>query len=273
VRSAGDDFLSDVHPAQVTALKPQLEKGATRRRVSTHGGSGESAVDELNDNTFVMASDVLNDLVDAIRRDSGAPPSLDDLCALIAEGLHRCDETLIADVRPTDVAGIAAASRKQKRIQSKVGDVVAIPAENGEYFTAVVLAKNAFGTAYGLFEGTSPLRPTSGESHPSPRAHHVYSGDEAVASGRWKIIGHDDSIRGLFPAEPELYHRPRAGVADRSVPPIGRYGSAESPSRQLRHLTKEEAEDVGLLRDDFEPIYLTEMLEDRLNRELRADRT
>ena len=263
LRSCRDDALVDVHPANVIGLAPKV-KGAVR--VPRGTDDAESAVGELNDSAFVTANDFLSELTGAIRADTGQPPTLDALCAVLVEGLQRCDEHMLVGVSPAQIVGIRTETGKARKIVTKVGDVVAIPAKNGEYFIASVLAKNRFGTAYGLFDGTSRLKPVSASSHPRPKRHPMYSGDRLVASGRWKIIGHDEGLLSLFPAEPEIYHREQVipGGAE-----IGPYGSGETAEGRLRHLTLEEAEEIGLLRGDYNQAYLEEDLEDHLNSTLR----
>jgi len=70
---------------------------------------------------------------------------------------------ILADVNPADIEGIRIVSQAKKKTSVKVGDIIAIPADNGEYFIAVVLAKNAFGVAYGFFKeqaASSPYQKT-----------------------------------------------------------------------------------------------------------------
>jgi hypothetical protein len=155
---------------------------------------------------------------------------------------------------------------KQKKITPRIGDIVAIPAGNDEYFFALVLAKNDFGAAYGLFEGTSRLKPVSKNSHPAVNPRPVYSADDLIESDRWKIIGRDEGLLSLFPEEPEIYHRQRA---DRPNPLLGPYGAGETASGKLRPLTREEAEEIGLLSDEYRQSYLPDTLEKYLNAKLK----
>jgi hypothetical protein len=269
IKSGPDGMLADVNPANIIALKPQIKNGAKRFESWTRSDDTEAAVADLNDATFVVASDFLRELTNIIKNRTGQPPTLDDLCRLLVEGLHQCDDDLLVDISPMDIVGIKAEVRKQGKISVKVGDIVAIPAKNGEYFIAIILAKNVFGLAYGLFEGTSNLRPVSIHSHPPVRRHPIYSGAEFIANGRWKIIGHDEELQSLFPAEPEIYHRKQAipGAPELEAM-IGPYGSGETASGRLRDLTKEEAEEVGLLSGEYEQIYLPGSLEKYLNAKL-----
>jgi len=152
-----------------------------------------------------------------------------------------------------------------KKISAKVGDIVAIPAKNGEYFIAVILVKNPFGVAYGFFKRTSGIKPISIDLHPPVEPHPIYSGDPSMAHGRWKIIGHDERLLSLFPADPEIYHYQHK---DKPNPDIGPYGSGETASGKLRPLTKEEAEELGLASGEYRQTYLPEVLEEHLNAKL-----
>jgi len=265
LKSCRDNTLLDVNPANITALKPKVKRGAKRLVSNTDVDETESAVEDLNDNVFVIANDFISELANAIKLDAEQAPTLDELCSVIVGGLHQCDEDLLVDISPAHIVGVKAEIRKQRKIISKVGDLVALPAKNGEFFIACILAKNCFGTAYGFFEGTSKPRPISASSHPPAKQHPIYSDDEFVATGRWQIIAHDKDLLSLFPAEPEIYHTEQL-IDD--GPEIGPYGSGETASGHLRHLTKEEAEEIGLISGEYNQVYLAEELEDYLNGKL-----
>jgi immunity protein 26 of polymorphic toxin system len=265
LRAGDKDKLSDVHTSNIIALRPQMKKRDSRPDSLDRDYTGE-AVAELNDAVFVAASDFLQRLVNAFKDATGRLPSLTDICDLLVAGLRQCDDLLLADIIPAQITGVKPEVRKQKKVTPRVGDIVAIPAENGGYFFAVVLDKNAFGTAYGLFEGTSRLKPVSKNSHPAVNPRPVYSGDDFIESGRWKIIGHDESLLSLFPEEPEIYHRQHA---DRPNPQLGPYGAGETASGKLRQLTREEAEEIGLLSGEYRQSYLPETLENYLNAKLK----
>jgi hypothetical protein len=263
---AGDrEKLSDVHTSNIIALRPQMKKKEGRPISWDRDYTGE-AVAGLNDAVFVVASGFLLQLANAFKDATGHLPSLADICNLLVDGLHRCDEGLLDDVTPAQITGVKPEVRKQKKITPRIGDIVAIPEETGEYFFAVVLAKNAFGTAFGFFKGTSRLRPLSINSHPAVNPRPIYSADDFIEDGRWKIIGHDEGLLSLFPEEPEIYHRQHA---DRPNPMLGTYGAGETASGKLRPLTKEEAEKIGLLSDEYRQNYMPETLENYLNTKLK----
>jgi len=266
LKSCRDDTLLDVNPVTIIALKPKIKKGYKQFGSSRDGDEKESVVDDLNDNLFVVANDLISELAKTIKLDTKQAPTLDELCTVIVEGLHRCNEDLLIDISPNQIVGIKTEIRKQaKKNVSKIGDIVAIPAKNGEFFIACILTKNCFGTAYGFFEGTSQLRPISVFLHQTTKRYPIYSDDESVATGKWQIIGHDEKLLSLFPAEPEIYHSDQ--ILDDGLQ-IGPYGSGETASGQLRHLTKEEAEEIGLLNGEYSQVYLSEELENYLNKKL-----
>ena len=149
--------------------------------------------------------------------------------------------------------------------RGEIGDIVAIPARDDRHFLGVVLDRNAFGTALGLFEGTHPAHAISAADHPPVVGRPVYVGELGVARGRWQIIGSDRGLVDLFPAKPEIFHRPDPDLLDDSVGP---HGAAESPDRQVRQLSEQEAREVGIYDPDFVQIYPSEQLEDRLNKQL-----
>src|SRR5262245_30794253 len=136
-KSLPDDAIEDINPAQIIALKPQIKKGTRPFDSWSSLKNDGSAVGDLNDSTFVIASDFLNDLSHAIRADSGSVPTLDQLCDLLAEGLRQSGRDLLADIPPSAIEGVKAEVAKRRKVSVKVGDIVAIPAKNGEYFIAV----------------------------------------------------------------------------------------------------------------------------------------
>ncbi|MDT5293479.1 MAG: hypothetical protein QOJ76_359 [Acidobacteriota bacterium] len=271
LKSVGDERLSDVTPSNVTALKPQIRRGAARLDSAPEADEPGGSVSDLNDAAFVVAGDLVADLSDGFKRETGRAPTLNELCGLLVEAAHRCKEGLLADINPADIIGVKAEVNKKRKIKAEVGDLVAIPLENGEYLIAIILARNTYGVAYGLFEGASKVpRPFSVNSHPPAAPHPVYSSDELVANGRWKIVGHDEGLLSLFPAEPEIYYRQQVipGMPDYGKD-IGPYGSGRTASGRMRELTKEEAEELGLLDGSYRQGHLAEHLEEYLSAQLK----
>jgi hypothetical protein len=254
LRSLAVEPFSDVRAEHVSALT--LECGERGEAAGV-----PSEVPGLNDSIFVDGADLLVELSDAFAEDEGRAPTLAEICRLLERALQGVDSTLITHP-PTGVKIGAMVSRKQ-RAPGKVGDIVAIPAKDGRNFIAVIVARNRFGIALGLFKGTNDAGPISIHSHAPVEKYPVYTGKEFIESGRWKIVGHDDELLSLFPAEPEIYHYQ---LKDQPKPGIGPYGSGETAEGRLRDLSKEEAEEIGLHSEEYRAIYLPDMLEQYLNR-------
>ncbi|XVU23572.1 hypothetical protein ACQPZJ_40965 [Actinoplanes sp. CA-054009] len=204
--------------------------------------SGESRVAELNDAAFVEASDLLADV------------AVDEMADVL---LPVVQAERFADVDGAKVTKLVVrAPKRAPKPQS--GDVLAIPLPDGRYRIAVVLTRNRFGTAIGLMRGAFPI----------PRVHsfdgvarHLYTDDVAVAEGRWKVVGHDDRLRQLFPAEPEIYHQSPSIFPDANV---GRYGAGETVTGVLRLLDEAEAKAIGLNDPSFRHTYWSEQVDEML---------
>jgi hypothetical protein len=267
-QSLRSEYFNELLDTHNPVLKPLVKIDDRRFDTEMHTDKIESSVADLNDNVFVYAAEfVLGDLIKAIKADTGQPPTLKHLCHILVEGLHRCNDHLLADTNPLDISGIKFEVRKGPKIICHRGDCVALPAKNGEYFLAMVLAKNRFGVAFGFFAGTSKSRRIDPTSLPPVRRYPFYSGTEYITNGRWEINDHNEALLAFFPREPEIYHRSQI-ISVRGIPEIGPYGSGETASGELRHLTKEEAAEIGLLCDKYRQIHLPEQLETYLNNEL-----
>lgn len=239
-------------------LMPQWRSEASRPQPPP------SRVGELGDRAFVDAGDLLSELARRLAATQGSRPTVSDVAHLLGQGLLRVQPELLEDFDPTELEGLTVQSDQVPK-RAEVGDILAIPARDGRHFLAVVLDRNTFGTALGLFEGTHPARAISAAEHPPVVDRPVYVGEEAVASGRWRVVGHDDDLVKVFPPKPEIFHRPDPDLLDDSVGP---HGAAETPDRQVRQLSEREAREVGIFDRDFIQIYLGEQLEGRLNKQL-----
>jgi hypothetical protein len=269
LKACPDDCLEDVSVSSIVALKLKMKRGGKISESPINEDVPESAtstIEDLNDNIFVIANDLLSGAINAFSLNNGRGPSLKELCGLLWEGLKSCENNILRDVDLSQVLGISAEIRKQKKISSKVGDLVAIPAKDGKFFAACILAKNCFGTAYGIFDGTYHLRFSRKPlTLTSPRLHPIYSDNVLISSGRWQIINHSEELLSRFPAEPEIYHIDQI-LED--GPKIGRYGSGETPSGIMRDLTKEESGEIGLLTGKYNQVYTGEDLEIYLSESL-----
>ncbi|MCU7724011.1 hypothetical protein ODJ79_09815 [Actinoplanes sp. KI2] len=206
----------------------------------------------LNDATFVHAADFLEFFATRISAAYGRPASPRDFAAGVLD-LLKSMNTSFQDIAAHEVHSIAAQSSKRST-KAAVGDILAIPMRGARYRMSVVVARNRFGTALGLFDGASEV-PRVGASR--RRGPVLYTDDQLIAKGAWIIVGHEDSLLSLFPAEPEIYHSPDPIFPNTQ---IGEFGAAESPSGELRQIGREEASQVGLLDNTYRQIYLSTYL-------------
>lgn len=250
--SLGADLAEE--PPVPVELKARYRKGVDPPE------PGPSRTVELNDNVFVDAGDLLSRIARRIADGTGEPPTLADLVKVLGQGLRSAGDGSLADVGPDDLSGLSVVKPRAAK-RAKPGDLVAIPAEDDRHHLAVALARDVWGTALGLFKGTHRALPVSPSHHPDIEKHPVHVDDEAVASGRWRIVGHGDDLVDLFPSPPEIYHVPRK---DFPTSAVGPHGAAEAPGGKLRQLTEAEAREIGIFEPGFQQIYNGTQLEKRL---------
>ncbi|MFC5004683.1 hypothetical protein ACFPIJ_43515 [Dactylosporangium cerinum] len=209
-----------------------------RYTTNIRAAPGASRVGDLNDATFVAASDGL-DVVIGPDTDPDGPGFAAEVGRRLTVALREAG-IAYADVDSgRDVQVTATVVRRSKRI--RVGDVVAAPVEAGGYRIGVLVANDVFGVAIGFFTAVVPgprLPAVTAEVVPYP----MYLADRSVESGQWPVIGHDERLLGLFPREPEIYHRPDWPAKQRR----GEFGTAETAAGALRKIDAAEARAVGL---------------------------
>lgn len=150
----------------------------------------------------------------------------------------------------------------KRRTSVTPGTILGIPREEGGYYPVIYITSNRFGDAFGLFDGfvQEPHIPSTWS--PTPILRPVYSGTSLIEAGRWVRLGHRADLLKLFPNAPEIYH---AKVHHPANPKIGPYGSAETPTEELRQLTETEANEIGLTNNSYRQVRLEEELEQFLN--------
>ena len=217
---------------EILAVTPaQLRLRAKLTKNRRYASRPSARVADLNDAVFVEAAELLTLVAQTD----------EDLAAGILRILHR-PGVAFADVDGSEVVSLTVIPGKRVA-KAKPGDVLAIPTAGGANHRAVVILRNRFGTALG------PLRGSAARQRP------IYTDDYAVASGAWRIVGHDESLLALFAAEPEIYHSPALAFPGVS---IGEFGSAETAAGVLREISREEAEEVGLLDGSYRQVHLSE---------------
>jgi hypothetical protein len=229
-----------------------------------------STLDDLNDHCFSLATELLVDLCDAFEEETGHKPTLAEVCELLAWGFRGCSADLLKDINPFQVVALKAKVSGKGKIRSMPGDVVAIPAGRGEHYLAVYLGRfrGPFGHAFGVILGRHRLRPPTPDWEPAVYRRPVCTEIQPISSGRWKVLAHRPDFLARFPPYPEHFHRKSDFPDD---PRIGPFGSAEAPTEYegergregvvdystgtetcvLRHLSREEAEAIGLEAGDF----------------------
>jgi hypothetical protein len=219
-------------------------------RPAGEGARGRSSrVGQLDDAAFVLASRLVSVLLAAEDVD-GRVTTDSRPASLLLDLLRQVPPQLLADSASEVEALEFVGPRARKR--PKRGDVVAVPAASGGFHLAVVLTKNHFGVAYGFFTRRwSALRlpPRLGEE--GVLSYAVYADDRAVMAGRWIIVGHDETLCRLFPADPEIYHR---------------LGIAETADGTTRSVPDDELQRVGVLDGSYSQVYEDSELEYELDR-------
>jgi hypothetical protein len=246
--------LSELLTLELQSLRedviPGLARGATVVVHTTpeakepHDGS---RVSELNDAVFIATNDLI-----VASAEQHNPVSTASVSASLTQALRDASDDILGDDPPVAIDRIEIVARAGAK-SPQVGDIVSIPAPDGKFFLALIVAKNSLGIAYGLFEGTHPPQPVSADAHPAARPRPVYEGDEAIASGRWKVIGHEPGLLQLFPGEPEIYHY--------SDPETGRPALGETAAGEIRELSEDEAREIGLEDESYRQFLLPDQLE------------
>lgn len=218
-----------------------------------------SRVVTLNDSAFITGTDFIQQAVDEMATMEGRSVALAEIAPYLLGTLRSVPDALI-DESLDKVSSITIRKNSSTR-RPKIGDVLGIPTATYGYRLAVVLARNRFGVAIGLFKGVF-LRPSI-ESLNSVATLFpcVYTDDSLVRAGTWRIIDNSEGLLRLFPGEPEIYHMPNP-----SCPDLGQFGGAETADGSLRPVTLLEAERVGLTDGSYVQIYLGEQLQELLNR-------
>ncbi len=186
-----------------------------------------SRVSDLDDAVFAEASEYV-----------AALGSSDLAARLLAE--LRGGRIILSDVSPEEIGGLTVETPGKRVTKVRQGDVVAIPASAGGYRPAVVLVRNRFGTAVGLFDGVSPNGQV-GRLRDAP-SRFVYTDESLIKNGTWPVVDHDESLSALFPADPPIYHQPGAwpGVD------TGEFGASETAEGTMTPITEAEAHEIGL---------------------------
>ncbi len=209
-------------------------------------------LEELSDHLFEDTKSALIELGSAIEKELGRKPTFEEFCSLLVEVMDASD--LFSDVSPCSLAALKPVLRKVTKRLSR-GVLIAVPSKAGGFFVIVHLGfyEGPFGDVFGVLKGK--VQRIGKKWEPVSIGRWFGLTLHAIREGRWRVIGHRPEVADLFPKEPYTYH---AKKYNQDNPAIGEFGSAETPDRVLRSITKEEAESVGLLTGE----YSYAMLED-----------
>lgn len=238
------------------------ELTATLKDNKPYRSTEQSRVPDLNDDVFEDARSHTFDLAEQISGATGAPATPHQLASALLRVL-KTGQVELADISGDDISDLAPAAAVKGLPKPTPGDVLAIPVETGGYRLAVLITRNRFGTALGLFDGTSPQPRPDAEVLRAPRKHPVHTEESRVKDGTWKVVDHDESLLGSFPAAPEIYHAPGAW------PDLdfGKFGAAETADETLRLIDAEEAREIGLQDGSYRQTYSAAYLQQALSNE------
>jgi hypothetical protein len=229
-----------------------------------------SRVDDLNDDCFSLATDLVAKLCGEFEAAIGDKPTIDELCELLFWGIRSCGADILRDINVENLVELKAKVVKRQKVRPRPGDVIAVPAGKGDCFLLVYLGRfGRFGHAFGILDGRFKRKPLGPRLQPGVVAQPIFTGLEAIASGRWSIVAHRPEWLKLFREQPEYYyaHEP---VQPDEEDPIGPYGDAETETGVVRHLTEREAREIDLLGRDFFQEGLEDEVERYLQRLLRG---
>ncbi|HEX6919978.1 MAG TPA: hypothetical protein VF314_07100 [Actinomycetes bacterium] len=223
-----------------------------RKAVSPSSG-GSSAVPDVGDAVFALATEAVSALVPA---DASADVDPRRLGADLTDALRR-SQLVLGDVDIHDVRTVRCTVPLRKA-RMQPGQAVAIPVAGGARL-AVVLDRNRFGVALAVLDGVM-RRPHVTEAALGGPVRVIHTDDQRLAQGAWWVLGRDAAWVERLGVEPEIYHSPRSCNGEAQ----GEFGLAETPDGRLRRVGREEAEGIGLLDDTYRQVLLSEEVEKRL---------
>jgi hypothetical protein len=211
--------------------------------------STENQAAELPDHVHDTAAELVNAVTKDVRK----------LGDIVLAGLKQAGEGVLSDVDPADITAIKIDKPTGPK-RPKPGDLFGIPVDDHRVVPAVVITKNDFGLALGLF-GEPVEPPVSLNARTPIRKRPVYTDQERIADGSWPSLGHDTKLLKLFPADPEMYYPPRNDIPGMDYGP---HGTAESPDGSTRDLTEQEAREIGVLDPGYQQIWSPDDLQAEL---------
>ncbi len=238
---------------------PGVASGDRDASAKVSSKQSQKSLDDLSDWVFTTTEDGLAAFYRATKQ-IGTCSSFEQLSLTLEQALT----LFLAQVSGKACEGkLELKVRKANSPKAKIGDVVAIPTSNGAFYAAIVISENRFGTALGVFLDPHLQADINLVRSERRLPYAVYTGQAAVKSSRWPLIGHRPDWLNLFPAEPEIFHSKR-DVLNATNPQIGPHGSAETPAGKLRSLSADEAAGVRLTSGLYQQLFLESFLENQL---------
>ena len=220
---------------------------------------------ELNDNCFVTTSDFISALIKENLQSDDYEITIKSVFHLIIIALHKFDTTPFEDYDKLEIQKVDIKFVSKKKIRIKQGDVITIPLSDTTFAIAIMIEKTSFGTGYGIFNKRYSSFSFKQLVSDEVLKYQLFTVDTPVQEGVWKIMFNDKNLLNRFPKTLEKFHSPL--LFDSAKP----YGLGETSDGTLRKLSKEEAEEIGILSKDFDQVLLPEELKDFLNELLPAD--
>jgi len=217
-----------------------------------------SAVHDLSDHCFVETTDMLVAISQLFSEEVGRLPTSRELCELLTAGFQGCSTRIFEDGSAHLVQEVSLRMPKAKHKKLVPGDVFVVPTERGLGYIGVFITQNRFGCAYGFFRGVCRIRSLN-LLHDTlePLGYPIYSGSRAAEFGDWYLLGNYPELLKHFDTDPELFHSKKLSPHSER---IGKNGSAEKASGELRDLSEEEAAKFGVLDKKFRPIVSESIL-------------
>ncbi|WP_143172608.1 hypothetical protein [Actinacidiphila paucisporea] len=211
---------------------------------------------ELSDSMFTDMADILAGSSD-VRNGGVMSPSdfMDVLLSFVND-----EGAGLLDVSGGGVSQLSIAATESVAVP-EVGDLLAIPADDG-WYGVIVVARNRFGVALGIFREVFDSLTSVDPQYSTAYRFPIYSDDAQVLNGSWELVGHDENLLSAFPGEPEIYHSPIPAWPGRDC---GEFGAAETPAGHMRLIDSDEARSVGITSGSYRQSYTGVFLQQSLN--------
>ena len=220
---------------------------------------------DLNDNCFTASAEAIARLSKEMNQGKGSKVKVLNLLESIVQILKTNPTGYFEDFNQKDIEKIDVLISKQKKIRPKKGDVIAIPLSANLFAACIFITKTSFGSALGIFN-KKYHRIIPNELKDAPVLNFpIFTTDSSIETGDWKILFNDPGLLAHFPENPERYHSPL--LTEQAKP----YGLAETSDGQLRKLSRQESESIGISEAGFEQVLTPEEVDNYLAKKITND--